>query len=160
LVRGLLVESMVIATAGGALGLFVGVWGARALLVTMVAGSTRTAVDVALDGRLLGATVTVSVIAAWLFSALPALKTARGNVSPVLKQVSAAHAPHVGTGRILMAGQVAISVPLLVGAALFLRTVYNLGQVDLGFNPERLLIFHIDPSLNAYDVDRIERLYG
>jgi len=55
---------------------------------------------------------------------------------------------------------VAISVPLLVGAALFLRTVHNLGQVDLGFNPERLLIFHVDPSLNGYDGDRIERLYG
>src|SRR5262249_42143323 len=107
LVRGLLVESIVIAAAGGALGLFVGVSGARALLATMVAGSTRTAVDVALDGRLLGATLAVSVIAALLFSALPALKTARGDVSPVLKQVAAgAHAPHFGTGRILMAGQV------------------------------------------------------
>jgi predicted permease len=161
LVRGLLVESIVIATAGGALGIFVGVWGARALLATMVAGSTRTAVNVALDGRLLGATLAVSAIAALLFSALPALRTARGNISLVLKQATAgATAPHVGAGRIVMAGQVAISVPLLVGAALFLRTVYNLGQVDLGFNPERLLIFHIDPSLNAYDADRIERLYG
>jgi predicted permease len=161
LVRGVLVESVVIATAGGALGIFVGVWGARLLLATMLAGSTRTAVDVAFDGRLLGATLAVSAIAALLFSALPALRTARGNISPVLKQAAAgANGLHLGTGRILMAAQVAISVPLLVGAALFLRTVYNLGQVDLGFNPERLLIFHIDPSLNAYDADRIERLYG
>lgn len=161
LVRGTLVESVVLATAGGALGIFVGAWGARTLLTTMISGSTRTAVDITFDGRLLGAAVAASVIAALLFSAVPALRTVRGGIAPILKRASVgASVPHFGAGRILMTAQVAISVPLLVGAALFLRTVYNLSQVDLGFNPERLLIFHIDPSLHAYDADRIERLYG
>lgn len=161
LVRGTLVESIVLATAGGALGILVGVWGARTLLATMIAGSTRTAIDIAFDGRLLGAAGAASAIAALLFSAVPALRTARSGIAPILKRASVgASVPHVGAGRILMAAQVAISLPLLVGAALFLRTVYNLSQVDLGFNPEHLLIFHIDPSLNAYDADRIERLYG
>jgi predicted permease len=160
LVRGLMVESAVLAAAGGALGVLAGVWGARVLLTTMVTGSARTSVDIAIDGRLLGVTAAASVIAALLFGALPALRTVRGGIAPILRQVAAgASVRRFGAGRILMAAQVAISVPLLVGAALFLRTIYNLGQIDLGFNPDRLLIFHVDPSLNGYDVDRIERLY-
>jgi predicted permease len=151
----------VLATAGGTLGLFVGVWGARALVATMIAGSTKTAVGIALDRRLLGMTAAVSAISALFFSALPALRTARGGIAPALKQVGAgANASRFGAGRILMAAQVAISVPLLVGAALFLRTVHNLSQVELGFNPEQLVIGHVDPSLNGYDADRVERLYG
>lgn len=161
LVRGMLVESAVLATTGGALGILLGVWGAHALLATMIAGSVRTALDVAIDGRLFGVTVAASAVAALLFSAVPALRTALGGIAPILKQVATgASGPRFVAGRILMVAQVAISVPLLIGAALFLRTVYNLGQVDLGFNPERLLIFHIDPSLNGYDADRVERLYG
>jgi predicted permease len=161
LVRGMLVESVALATAGGALGILVGVWGARTLLATMIAGSVRTALDVAIDGRLIGVTLAASAVAALLFSAVPALRTARGRIAPILKQVATgASAPRLSAGRILMVAQVAISVPLLLGAALFLRTVHNLGQVDLGFNPEQLLIFRIDPSLNGYDADRVERLYG
>src|SRR5262249_33722125 len=63
-------------------------------------------------------------------------------------------------GRVLMAAQVAISVPLLVGAVLFLRTLQNLGAVDPGFDAERLVLFRVDPSLNGYDLDRVERTYG
>ena len=161
LVRGILVESVVLAIAGGALGVLVGVWGARLLLATMIGGSIRTAVDIAIDGRVLGATAAASAVAALLFSAVPVLRTARGRIAPMLKQGAGGRSTsRFNAGRILMVAQIAISVPLLVGSALFLRTVYNLGQVDLGFSPERLLIFRIDPSLNGYDVDRIERLHG
>jgi hypothetical protein len=83
------------------------------------------------------------------------------SIAPILKQVAIGPSGRrLSAGRILMVAQVAISVPLPIGAALFLRTVYNLGQVDPGFNPKWLLILHIDPSLNGYDADRVERLYG
>ena len=161
LVRGILVESIVLAIAGGALGMVVGVVGARALLAILIGSSIRTALDIAIDLRLLTATAVTSAFAALFFSAAPALQTARGRITPMLKQVTAARSwGRFNTGRVFMAAQVAISLPLLVAAALFLRTVYNLGQVDLGFNPAQLLIFRIDPSLNGYDVDRIERLHG
>jgi predicted permease len=161
LVRGMLMESIVLATAGGAIGALVAVWGARALLSTLIAGSMRTALDVRIDGQMLAAIAGLSAVAALLFSAVPAARTAAGGIAPALKRVTAgASMPRLHAGRMLMAAQVAISVPLLVGAALFLRTVHNLGQVDLGFDPERLLIFQLDPSLNGYDADRIERLYG
>jgi predicted permease len=161
LVRGTLLEGLVLATAGGALGVLFGIWGARTLLATMIAGSTRTAFDIPIDGQLLLAAGIASAVAALLFSAAPALRTTRGRIAPILKQVAAgANAPRFNAGRVLMAAQVAISVPLLVGAALFLRTIHNLAEVDLGFNPARLLIFTVDPSLNGYNVDRVERLYG
>ena len=96
---------------------------------------------------LLGATAAASAIAALLFSAVPIVRATRGGIAPMLKHVAAgASVPRLNAGRILMAAQVAISVPLLVGAALFLRTIYNLGHVELGFNPDQLLIFRLDPS--------------
>jgi len=159
--RGIVVEGAVLAGAGGALGILVAVWGVRALLATMIAGSARTAIEGDLDGRLVGATAMTSVVAIVLFSALPALRTARSQIAPLLSQVaSRGSVAGLRAGRVLMAVQVAISVPLLVAAVLFLRTIYNLGHVDLGFNPDRLVMFHVDPSLNAYDGDRIERLYS
>jgi predicted permease len=161
LMRGMLAESAVLAALGGALGTLIAVWGARALVATMVAGSSRTAIEIGVDGRLLLTTIAISGLAALLFGAIPAVKTLREGIASVLKRSGAAtSAPHLGAWRILMAAQIGISLPLLVGAALFLRTVYNLGQVDLGFNPERLLLFRLDPSLHAYDADRVERLYG
>jgi predicted permease len=160
LVRGILAESVVIASAGGALGMLVGVFGAQALLATMIGRSVRTVFDIAIDVRLLGATAAVSAFAALLFSAVPALRTARGRIAPILKHASGTGGQRFTAGRILMAAQVAISLPLLVAAALFLRTIDNLGHVDLGFNPAQLVIFRIDPALNGYDEDRIERFHG
>ncbi len=159
-VRATLAESALLACAGGALGLLVGVWGARILLVSVVAGRASTALDISLDRGVVGVTAIVSALAALFFSAVPAARTAAGGIAPALRRVSTgASAPALNAGRILMAAQVAISIPLLVGAALFLRTVYNLAQVELGFNPAQLVIFHLDPSLNGYDADRVERLY-
>ena len=59
----------------------------------------------------------------------------------------------------LLVAQVAISLVLLVGAGLFLRTLHNLRQVDVGFNPENLLLFRVNPSLNRYDEPRMTALY-
>lgn len=161
LVRAILVEGLVLATAGGALGILIGIWGGRALLAMMIAGSTKTAFDVRMDGQLLAAAGIASVVAALVFSALPALRTARGPIAPLMKHVAAGpNTRWFSAGRVLMAGQVAISLPLLVGAALFLRTIHNLATVDLGFDPARLLMFHVDPSLNGYGANQVERLYG
>src|SRR5262249_9659748 len=69
-------------------------------------------------------------------------------------------APRLRAGALLMAVQVAISVPLLAGAAIFMRTIYNLGAVDLGFNPDRLISFRIEPALNGYDRDRVNLTFA
>jgi hypothetical protein len=62
-------------------------------------------------------------------------------------------------GRLLLVVQVAISLVLLVGAGLFLRTVENLRRVDVGFNPQNLVLFRVNPQLNGYDPQRIGALY-
>ena len=161
LVRAIVVEGLVLAAAGGALGILVGILGGRALLSTMIEGSTKTALDVQVDAQLLAVAGIAALVAAVLFSALPAVRTARGPIAPLIKHVAVgANTRWFSAGRVLMAGQVAISLPLIVGAALFLRTIHNLAAVDLGFNPARLMMFHVDPSLNGYDANRVERLYG
>jgi predicted permease len=161
LMRGVLLESVLLSISGGLLGTFVGSWGGRILLTLLSPGGDLTALNVAIDGRLLALTIGISGAAAVLFGLLPALRIARSDAAPVMKQVTTGSqvSPLKGA-TVLMVVQVAISVPLIVGAALFLQTVYKLGKVDLGFNPDRLTIFRLDPSLNGYNTDRIERLYG
>ncbi|HEX6462830.1 MAG TPA: FtsX-like permease family protein, partial [Vicinamibacterales bacterium] len=96
------------------------------------------------------------------FGVLPTLRLLRGDVASALKATTAAGtgAPRLRAGALLMTVQVAISVPLVAGAAIFLKTVYNLGSVDLGFNPDRLISFRIEPALNGYDRARINRTFA
>jgi len=160
LVRGTLVEALVIAAAGGAFGIVAGIWSARALAAMLIADAGNTAVRVGVGPRLIAATAAFAILAGLLFGALPALKIARGRFAPTLKDVAiGVSGRSVTAGRILMSAQVAVSLPLLVGGVLFLRTVYNLGHVALGFDPDRLLIFRLDPTINGYGPERIERLY-
>jgi predicted permease len=78
-----------------------------------------------------------------------------------MKSASAggAAAPRLRPATVLMAAQIAVSLPLVAGAAIFLQTVHNLGRVDLGFNPDRLVSFRIDPSLSGYERAHVEQIY-
>src|SRR5262249_6726159 len=102
----------------------------------------------------------VSCLAALLCGMFPALRLSSGTPADFIRQAGAgAAAPRLRAGRLLVIAQVAISVPLLVGAVLFLRTIYNLASVDLGFEPRGVVVFKMDPGLNAYDAPRVTRLY-
>jgi predicted permease len=158
LVRQSFVESLLLATAGGTLGVLLALWGSRAMVATL-AGTWPTAIDVRLDVPLLLMALTVSVLAALAFGVLPALRlTVRD--SPDLMRRSGAAAPRLRAGRALVLIQVAISVPLVVGAALFLRTIHNLARVELGFEPRGLLVFTLDPMLNGYDDTRSKQFFA
>jgi predicted permease len=165
LARAALMESAALTLCGGTFGLLLGSWGGRTLITILppsgASSKGRTALDVPLDWRLLFITIVLSAAAAILFTAIPILRLARSHAAPGMKQVAAeSDMSRLRGASILMAAQVAISAPLLVGAVLFLQTVYNLGKVELGFNPDHLTIFRLDPSLNGYDPNRIERLYS
>src|SRR6185295_16232167 len=150
---------VLLAAAGGALGVVLAVWGGRALMAAL-AGATPTAISVNLDWPLVALSAAVSCVAALVCGMVPALRLSSGAASDFVRQTGAgAAAPRLRAGRALVLAQVAISVPLLVGAALFLRTIHNLSSVDLGFEPRGLVVFKMDPSLNAYDEPRIMRLY-
>src|SRR5262249_54855015 len=144
LVRQLLTESILLATMGGALGLLVGYWGQQ-----LLPGAPGQATP--FDWRVLVFVAAIVLFTGNLFGVAPALRGTGMNVSAALKETSRSVA---GSRSLLSKGllvvQVAISLMLLVGAGLFLRTLQNLRRVDVGFNPERLVLFRLNPSLNRY----------
>jgi predicted permease len=159
LVRQTFVESLVLAVTGGVLGILLAVWGSRTL-IALTAGSWPTALDVRLDLPLMLLGLAVSTVAAVGFGMFPAVRLASGEHADLMRQTGpGAAAPRLRAGRALLAIQIAVSVPLLVGALLFLRTLYNYASVDLGFEPRGLIVFKMDPSLNGYDEARTKGLY-
>ena len=153
LVRQLVTESLLLAGVGGALGLLVGRWGQDALSV--VTGQASP-----FDWRVLTFVAGVSTVSGVAFGIAPALRATRTDVSATLKANSWSVVRSLGlTARLLVVAQVAISLVALAGAGLFLRTLQNLRQVDVGFNPRNLLVFRVSPALNRYDVRRQARLY-
>ncbi len=129
-------------------------------MVVTLSGSSPHAIDVRLDPALMLIALAVSAVAALGFGILPALRLTPKQSSDLMRQTGAgAAAPRLRAGRVLVVVQVAISVPLIVGAALFLRTIYNLASVDLGFEPRGLIVFRMDPTLNGYDETRAKQLF-
>src|SRR5262249_9709765 len=111
--------------------------------------------------RVLGFAAAVTLLTAVVFGIAPALRGTAVDVNAALKETSRGL---VGArsvlGRVLLVVQVAISLVLLVGAGLFLQTLSNLRHVDVGFNPQNLLLFRVNPSLNRYDEPRMRALYA
>jgi predicted permease len=157
LLRQLLIESLVIALAGGLAGLLVSVWTTTALLRMLPADATGGWIAATLDGRVLLFTLALSVFTGLLFGLAPALQASRSEVASTLREQPAALASAGGGARIrrmLVVAQLALSLLLLVGAGLFARSLFNLLRVDPGFRSERLLTFAIDPALNGYTKER------
>ncbi len=161
LVRQALIESLVLASTGGAIGVWIGVFGGRALLRMLTVSSGPIGMTLDVNWRLLTLTAAIASIATVCFGVFPALRLIRRDIVPMMKSVpaGAAGVPRLRPATVLMAVQVAVSVPLVAGAAIFLQTIHNLGRVDLGFNPERLVSFRIDPSLSGYERARVEQIY-
>jgi predicted permease len=157
LVGEIALESVLIAAAGVALAIPLALWGGR-FLVAALSGSAPHAIRVAPDPLLFVAAAAVAAVAALLFGLLPARGLAAGAASPDFLRQTAGTAPRLRSGRMLIALQLAVSVPLVAGCALFLRTVHNLAHVDLGFTPANLVLFKLNPSLNGYEPERSRRV--
>jgi len=153
LIRQLLTESLLLAAMGGALGILVAYWGRQLL-------PGRQGQMPAIDWRILAFVAAISCLTGIVFGIAPALRGTSMNVSSALKETSRGV---VGSrsmlGRSLLVVQVAISLVLLIGSGLFLRTLSNLRHVDVGFNPENLLLFRVNPQLNRYDEKRMVAFY-
>ena len=153
LVRQLLTESLLLAAMGGVLGIAVGYWG-RFLLP----GPPGRVLP--MDWRVLLFVLAVTAVTGIVFGIAPALRATGANVSTALKEGSRSIAGSRSIlGKSLLVVQVAISLVLLVGAGLFLRTLENLRNVDVGFNPRNLALFVVSPGLNGYDEIRSRALY-
>ncbi len=153
LVRQLLTESLLLAAMGGALGVLVAYWGRQ--LLPGAPGQLRP-----FDWRVLFYVAAVTGLTGLIFGIAPALRATSMNVSSALKETGRSV---IGSrsllGRSLLIVQVAISLVLLVGAGLFLRTLANLREADVGFNPRNLLLFRVNPQLNRYDEQRLPGFY-
>jgi hypothetical protein len=118
--------------------------------------------NVAPDGPVLAFTILISVATAALFGIVPALRSTRVDLTPALKKgKGTVGAAARGTmGNALIVSQVALSLVLLVGAGLFLRTIINLEDIDTGFDKQNVLLFGIDPTAVGYKQDsRLINLY-
>jgi predicted permease len=153
LVRQLLTESLLLSAIGGGLGLLVALWGQPIL-------QSVTAQVSPFDWRVVAFLVAVSTTTGVMFGIAPALGATRAEVNSGLK-MSSRTVGRSGSrlGKSLVVAQVTISLVLLVGAGLFLRTVQNLRRVDIGFNPHNVLLFQINPALNGYDAEKRNPLY-
>jgi predicted permease len=153
LVRQLLTESLLLASIGGALGILVAYWGRQAL-----PGPATGAAS--LDWRILVFVLLVTGLTGIVFGIAPALRGTGVRVNAALKETSrSVMGSRSVLGKSLLIVQVAMSLVLLVGAGLFLRTLSNLRHVDVGFNPQNLLLFRVNPQLNRYDEKHIATLY-
>jgi predicted permease len=158
-VRQLFVESMILATAGGAAGLFLSTWLARGLVRFLPYDPAVLSLSTAPDGRILLFTSVVTFATAVLFGLLPAFRGSRVAAAATLKDeagsVTSGHG-HVRLRKSFVALQVALSLLLLVGAGLFVRTLDNLRKVDLGFTTDNIAMFGVRPATQYDDARKLQ----
>lgn len=160
--RQFLVESLVLALGGGALGLIISIWAGDLLIGLLPFEEAPIAFSAMPDVRVLTFTLVVSLVTGVLFGLAPAVQATRAGTATTLKEeagsVSAAGG-HVRFRKGLVVAQVALSLLLLIGAGLFARSLYNLKSLNPGFRTEGIINFGIDPSLNGYKPQRTLALY-
>jgi putative ABC transport system permease protein len=152
IVRQLLTESVLISLLGGTAGLLIGVWMKDGLLALAPENVPRLS-EVRLDISVLLFTLCVSVLTGLLFGLLPAWHVSRSDLHATLKEGgrSARGSSREGMRKILLVAEVGLSLVLLIGAGLMLRTVSQLTRVNPGFNAEKLLTMQLTLSGNIYD---------
>jgi predicted permease len=142
-------------------GVLFSAWGVT-VLVNMVAGGTSSLpLNVTPDAKVLGFTFAVSLITGVLFGLAPAFRTTGVDLVHALKGGKSGTSPGArwNLSKALVVSQVALSLLLLVGAGLLVRTMRNLATQDLGFNQEHVLEVGIDPRIAGYKQDQLNPLY-
>jgi predicted permease len=166
LVRQTLLEGLVLAALGSAAGLLLVYWGKGLVGSLLTRGLGEGAfgtlpIQPTLDPVVLGLSAALCIGATLLFGLLPALRLSTLDPASFLKhRVAGGAGPRLTLGRALIAIQIAVSVPLVVGATLLLRTVANLNAVELGFDPRGLVMFQVDPSYARVADDQQHALYN
>ena len=156
IISQLLAENLLLALAGGAVGLAFAVWMDRGLLHFLPPGDSPLTISSTPDWRVLAFALAVSLLTGILFGLAPALQSTRPELAGTLKdQVgSIAGGTSVGLRKMLVAAQVSLSLLLLIGAGLFIRSLSNLKDLDPGFRVTNLVTFAVNPTMNAYRPER------
>jgi len=149
LVQQLLVESMLLTIIGAALGMALAYWIDHALVALAPGGALI--LDVHPDWHVFLFTLGVAIVVSLLSGIGPAIQSTHPDVAPVLKgEASARIARRFSFTNALVVAEVALSLVLLIGAGLFLRSLHNLKSVDPGFDPGQLVVLTIEPGINGY----------
>ena len=174
LIRQLLTESLLLSALGGAVGLLLALWGVY-LLVAFGPADLPRAKEVAVDGRVFGFTLAVSLLTGIIFGLAPALQASRPDLNETLKESgrsATGSASHRRVRSLLVVSEIALSLVLLVGAGLLMRSFLKLQAVNTGFNPQNVLTMQISlrgpnyqkeaPVIAFYDqlLDQIKALPG
>jgi predicted permease len=161
LLRQWLTEGVVLATLGGAVGVFIALW-IKAGLIAFMPQDYGVNLNPGVDWRLYVFIVVVAIVLGLAFSLAPAIQAARQAFAPGLRLESRSF---TSAGKLfslrsaLILVQVALSLPLLVTAVLLVRTLQNLRALDTGFNKENVLLASINPALNGYSKERTAAFY-
>jgi predicted permease len=158
LVRMLLTESLLLATLGGATGLLLALWGAEGLKLLV----SRTApVDVGLSLPVLAFAMGASIVSGLLFGLAPALRAGRGDLETMLRSRSDPGGGRLRSGLApaLVVAQVALSLVLLVGSGLLVRSLVNLARTDLGFSREGVVLVDIDARISGLATSEMSDYY-
>jgi predicted permease len=150
IIRQMLTESLMLSATGAALGLVIAYLASRLLLNTMWSGLVPLTLDAAPDIRVLAFTAFISLLTGLLFGASPAWNIFRTDPAGNLQQNS--RTVHVGAstpGKVLISAQVALSLVLVIGAVLFVRSLEKLRTVDVGFRRDGVLMLHLFPQSGA-----------
>jgi predicted permease len=162
LFRQLITESFILAMFGGALGLGVGYEGCRFLWSFRPPDVARNLVDPKLDSTVFVFAFLLSIVTAFIFGVIPSLRASKTDLVNNLKEDSHLSAPCAGSARlqkVLLGGQVALSLISLVAASLFFRAVQHAYTIDPGFDENHLAVFMMNPEQVGYDAVQLQAFH-
>jgi predicted permease len=159
--RQVLTEAMLLAALGGAAGLLLGYWGRNFIPSLFDSSWHPSGVDPQMDWRVFAFAFAITLITGLLFGVAPAWRCTRADVNSGLKETGrmSSSRPKAFLGKALVVFQVSLSLLLLIGAGLFLRTLLNLRTTAIGFNPEHILLLDLNPPRSQYPAPKGLALY-
>jgi predicted permease len=163
LMRQMLTESLLLVSLGSLLGLLFAHWAGQMLAAFFATGQNRIALDLHFDLRVMGFTAGISLLTGLLFGVAPALRSTQVNPGPALKEQSrglVGGRQRLSLSKLLVVSQVALSLMLLIGAGLFVRSLRNLKNLDAGFRPDGVLTMRVKPNEAVYTVARRSSLWS
>ena len=160
LVRQFLMESVLLAVLGGLAGVVLAVQGVSVVRMLIPPGSLPRLGEIVIDRPTLVFTMLMSLLTGVLFGLIPALRSSRSDVSATFKDIGPTHTARSRILHLLVAGEVALTFVLLVGAGLLINSFWRLTSVEPGFEPERILTASVALPEHAYPTSAAMRTFS